>query len=543
MAERESEHAGWSHQVDASRRTPDHGRDGGGQPGRITAVHDCDGDGAGRDAVGLLAAEVAETHAGVVFFAGDRAFKLKKPVNLGFLDFSTRERRERACHREVELNRRFSPDVYLGVADVTLSSGEPCDHLVVMRRMPSERRLSALVRAGVPVEDALRATARLLAGTHSAAPRGELISAEGTRDALRRRWTDGFDQVRPFHGRAIDAGRATEIERLALRFLDGREPLFAARIHEGRVVDGHGDLMADDIFCLDDGPRVLDCLEFDDRLRWLDGLDDAAFLCMDLERLRAPRLAERFISWYAEYAADPSPPSLRHHYVAYRAFVRGKVACLRWGQGDTDAKAAAGRYADIALRHLNAGAVSLVLVGGLPGTGKTALSEALGDRLGFTVLNSDRIRKELADISPEIRAAAAFGAGIYTEFWTRRTYAELLKRATRLLSYGESVILDASWTCAQFRAEAAKLAEHADLTALNCHTPLAEERLRTREHGISDADPAVAARMAETADPWPDAITVDTSGSIEESVQRAVRAIRPDGGTHIWRRRPQMSPD
>jgi hypothetical protein len=298
--------------------------------------------------------------------------------------------------------------------------------------MPTERRLSHLVEAGVLVGDALRAIARLLARAHAAAPRGEHISAEGTRDALRGRWTDSFAQVRPFHGRAIGAGEATEIERLALRFLDGREPLFDARIHEGRVVDGHGDLMADDIFCLDDGPRILDCLDFDDRLRWLDGLDDASFLCMDLERLNAPHLAEHFAAWYAEYAADPSPPSLRHHYVAYRAFVRAKVACLRWGQGETEAAAAAGRYAEIALHHLNAGAVSLVLVGGLPGTGKSALSEALGDRLGFTVINSDRIRKELADISPDVSAAAAFGTGIYTAFWTRRTYAELLKRAARL---------------------------------------------------------------------------------------------------------------
>jgi aminoglycoside phosphotransferase family enzyme/predicted kinase len=489
------------------------------------------------------AADVVETHAGVVFFVGDRAYKLKKPVNLGFLDFSTRDRRERACHREVELNRRFSPDVYFGVADVTLSSGEPCDHLVVMRRMPSERRLSKLVEAQEPINDALRAIARLLARAHAAAPRGDQISAEGSRDALQGRWTDSFDQVRPFHGRAISSDDAVEIERLALRFLDGRERLFTARINEGRIIDGHGDLMADDIFCLDDGPRVLDCLDFDDRLRWLDGLDDAAFLCMDLERLRAPRLAEHFLASYSEYAGDPAPSSLRHHYVAYRAFVRAKVACLRWGQGDTSASAAAGRYAEIALRHLNAGAVKLVLVGGLPGTGKTALSEALGDRLDYTVLSSDRIRKELADISPDISAAAAFGAGIYTAFWTRRTYAELMKRAARLLSYGESVIIDASWTSAQLRKDAAKLAEQAELIALNCQTPHAEERLHTRPPSVSDADPAIAARMAETADPWPEAVMIDTSGPIMDSVEQGLRAIHPSADVHVWHRRPQMSPD
>jgi uncharacterized protein len=485
-------------------------------------------------------AAVAETHSGVVFFVGDRAVKLKKPVNLGFLDFSTREARERACHREVELNRRFAPDVYLGVADVGPPSGEPCDHLVVMRRMPAERRLSRLVAAGEPVEDALRAVARLLARAHAEAPRSEQISAEGTRDALRGRWTDGFDQVRAFHGRAIGADEATEIERLALRFLDGREPLFAARIWEGRVVDGHGDLLADDVFCLDDGPRVLDCLDFDDRLRSLDGLDDAAFLAMDLERLGVPWLAERFLDWYADYAGDPSPPALRHHYVAYRAFVRAKVSCLRWGQGDRGAAATAGRYAEIALRHLKAGAVTLVLLGGLPGTGKSALSEALADRLGCAVLNSDRVRKELAEVAPDASAAAPYGAGIYTPAWTRRAYAELLRRAARLLSYGESVILDASWTDASLRAGAAGLP--ADVVALRCHTPRAEERLRTRAAGVSDADAAIAARMAETADPWPEAVAVDTSGPVEESADLALRAVRPAGAAPIWHRRPRISP-
>jgi predicted kinase len=175
-------------------------------------------------------------------------------------------------------------------------------------------------------------------------------------------------------------------------------------------------------------------------------------------------------------------------------------------------------------------------------TGKSALSEALGDRLGFTVINGDRIRKELAGVSPEVSAAAEFGTGIYTALWTRRTYAEMIQRAARLLAYGESVILNASWTAAQLRADAATLAEHADLTALNCHTHLAEERLLTRPHGVSDADPAIAARMAETAAPWPDAIPIDTSGPVGESVEsaypalpgQALAAALPSSSTPRW---------
>ena len=175
----------------------------------------------------------------------------------------------------------------------------------------------------------------------------------------------------------------------------------AARAQAGRIVDGHGDLLADDIFCLDDGPRILDCLDFDDRLRWVDGLDDAAFLAMDLERLGAPGLAEQFTGWYAEYSGDPAPTSLRHHYTAYRSLVRAKVDFLRAIQGDPEAAAVARQLLGMALKHLRAAVVTLVMVGGLPGTGKSALSAAIAGRFGFTALSSDQIRKELAGVSPD----------------------------------------------------------------------------------------------------------------------------------------------
>ncbi len=174
------------------------------------------------------------------------------------------------------------------------------------------------------------------------------------------------------------------------------------------MVDGHGDLLAEDIFCLDDGPRVLDCLEFDDRLRYVDGLDDAAFLAMDLEQLGTPEAAAFFLAEYSEYSGDPTPASLRHHYVAYRAFVRAKVSLIQARQGAPGTETAARRLITAALRHLRASAVGLTLVGGLPGSGKSTLSGALADRLGVTLLSSDRLRKELAGIPAEQPAAARY---------------------------------------------------------------------------------------------------------------------------------------
>lgn len=493
-------------------------------------------------------AQIRETHSAVVFLLGDRAVKLRKPVDLGFLDFTTREARRAISHEEVRLNRRLAPDVYEGVADVLGPDGEPCDHLVVMRRMPEERRLTTMIRAGEPVEAELRQVARMVASLHSRARRGPEVDREGEAGALLARWTASFEQVRETAGAVLDPPVLQEIERLTRRYLDGRERLFAARIADGRIVDGHGDLQADDIFCLDDGPRILDCLEFDERLRFVDGLDDAAFLAMDLERLGAPRLAELFLRRYIAFSGDHAPPSLWHHYVAYRAFVRAKVAALRHLQGGRGAAGQARDLAELALRHLRAGSVTLVLVGGGPGTGKTTLAAALADRLGCALLSSDRVRKELAGIAPEQPAPAPYGEGIYSPEWTERTYRELLSRAETLLLHGEPVVLDATWSNAGWREAAEELAGRAssDLVALRCTAPpqLVAERLARRRGGISDADQAIADAVTAAAEPWPGAVEIDTGVPPERAAERALAAIHARWLAAPWRfRRPRLEPD
>lgn len=478
-------------------------------------------------------AALHETHVGLVVLCGDRAYKAKKPVRTDFLDFGTPVLRRAALARELELNRRLAPDVYLGLGELTGPDG-PAEPVLVMRRMPAERRLSTLVRSGEPVDGPLRDLARLLAAFHARADRSVAIAADGDRDALTRRWADNLDQLAPFRDRILGAATVDGLARLSGRFLAGRGPLFAARVAGGHVVDGHGDLIADDVFCLDDGPRVLDCLEFDDHLRHVDVLDDAAFLAMDLERLGRPDLAELFLEAYAEFSGDPAPPALVHHYVAYRAVVRAKVACLRHDQGESAAAGEARRYAGLALGRLRSGAVRLALVGGLPGTGKSTVAGALADRFGAVLLSSDRIRKEEAGLDPLAPADAPFGQGLYTPESTAGTYDRLLHRAGELLVRGESVVLDASWTSAAHRAAAERLAADtaADLVPLECRArpAVAAARIRTRARTASDATARIAAAMAETADPWPEATGVDTERPVEESVECAVgawyRAVR-----------------
>jgi aminoglycoside phosphotransferase family enzyme/predicted kinase len=474
-------------------------------------------------------AAIAETHVSVVVFLGNRAYKLKKPVAMGFLDFSTREAREAACRREVELNRRLAPDVYLGVADVTGPDGRLCDHLVVMRRMPAGRRLAALVRAGADVADGVRQVARLVAGFHERAATSPEIAAAATVDSVRRNWEDNFQQMAPFVGPVLGAEPAARAELLAGRYLAGRTPLFEHRASAGLVRDGHGDLLAEDIFLLDDGPRVLDCIEFDDRLRHGDILADVAFLAMDLERLGAPDLAARFLDWYREFSGHPHPSSLVEHYVAYRAHVRAKVACLRHAQGDPAAAGEASALLSLALRHLERGRVRLALVGGLPGTGKTTLASALADATGWSHLRSDEVRRDLGRNA----GPAAYRAGAYSEQSVTVTYREMLDRARTALALGESVILDASWRREAWWAMAQRVAGEtaSDLVELVCTAPpeVAAGRLAARQAArdddLSDATAATLTAMATDFDPWPEAVVVDTSGDPASSLAGALEVL------------------
>ena len=481
-----------------------------------------------------LPATVAETHISVLFFVGDRVYKLKKPVSFGFLDFSTRQARRAACRREVELNRRLAPDVYLGVLDLAGFDGRPCDHVVVMRRMPPERRLAALVEAGAPLDDELEHIARRMAAFHAAAPTADEIAEAGRVETVRRHWDASFEEMGPFIGPVLDAPQCARVEELVHRYLSGREALFSERIAAGRVRDGHGDLQAEDIFCLDDGPRILDCIEFDDRLRHGDVLSDVAFLAMDLERLGSPAAGQRFLAFYREFAGETYPASLAAHYIAYRAHVRCKVACLRHAQGDPRAAGVARDLLAQTRRHLEAARVVMVLVGGLPGTGKSTLAAAIADHNGWSVLRSDEVRKELAGLAPDAAAPAAFGEGLYRPEVTAEVYRTLLDRAGKALQLGESVILDASWSDSRWREAAAEVAQAtaSDLVELRCAASeaLAAERIdRRRRHGgdPSDATAAVASAMAARADPWSSSVTIDTAATPQSTLAQALAVLEP----------------
>ena len=466
--------------------------------------------------------QVVETHVSAVAFDGERVHKRKKAVRLPFVDLSTSERRELMCRRELQLNRRFSPDVYLGLEEVVDDDGRVVDYAVLMRRMPAERRLATLVREHRDASDCIRQVAHVIAACHAGATTSQEISSVATPEALLDLWDRNLRELAPYVPRPLDTGMVTSVQELAHRYLAGRTTLLAERIAAGRIVDGHGDLLAEDIFCLDDGPRVLDGLEFDDRLRWGDVVYDTAFFAMDLDRLGRLDLALAFLDRYWELSAETHPPSLEHHYIAYRALVRAKVSCLRGSAAD-DVEARA--YLALCHRHLLQGRVRLVVVGGLPGTGKSTLAEALGELLGWPVLRSDEIRKEQAGLDIREHAPAEFEHGLYSPTVTEATYDVMLSRARQLVARGVDVILDASFSSSQWRRRASDVASEtsSELAELRCVLPaaMAAARLATRtaEGGdVSDADPAVAAAMVGAFDPWPSAVAVGMLPPVDDVV-------------------------
>ena len=465
--------------------------------------------------------QVAETHTGLVVLLGEMAYKVKKPVVTDFLDFSTPESREQACAHEVALNSRLAPDSYLGVGHFQPPRGGVTEPVIVMRRHPDAARLATMVRGGQDVSGPLASIAAILAAFHAGAHRGPEVDAQARPEAVRARWQENTGELARYADGAVpglDAGAVAEINSRAMGFLAGRSELLNRRIAEGRVVDGHADLLADDIFCLPTGPALLDCLEFDDRLRFVDGVDDAAFLAMDLEYLGRPDLAGFFLDRYLDLARDDAPESLRHFYIAYRAVVRAKVDCVRHTQGHPEAVADAGRHLDIALAHLRAGSVRLIMVGGGPGTGKTTLARALAGELGAEVISTDDMRAQLVARGVISGEPGVLGAGLYTPANIDTVYRAVLCAARHELAQGRTVILDGTWTDPRHREQARATAADgaAAMVEFACVAPLdaTVARIRSRTGGTSQVTPEIAAaRAADHAGQatWAGAHPIDTT--------------------------------
>ncbi len=452
--------------------------------------------------------ELVQTHISWVFLAGPLVYKVKKPVDFGFLDFTTLARRRLDCRREVRLNRRLAPDVYLGVAAIREAPGgwrlggrgRPEEYAVLMRRVPDGALLARRLETGSVSPGMMRSLARFLVRFHAGAATGRGVSKWGSPAALRRDNEEDFRQEAAYVGRTMSRGDYLLVEDYARGFLRRRKTLLIRRVRGKRIREGHGDLHAEHVGWRGGRPFAMDCAEFTPRFRCGDVAAEVAFLAMDLESRGAWGLAASFLAEYLRASGDEEIRPLLDFYLCYRAYIRGKVNsfALDDAREPRRAREEAGRrargYFRLAAAYARRDrAPFLAVTTGLVGTGKSTLAGLLRDRLGFAVVRSDELRKKLAGMSPTARAAEPYGGGIYAPGMTGRTYAALLAEGRKLLAAGRDVVLDAAFPREESRRKAGDLARSlgARFRLLQTACPPAEARrrleLRMRERSrVSD---------------------------------------------------------
>jgi aminoglycoside phosphotransferase family enzyme/predicted kinase len=451
--------------------------------------------------------QVEETHISKVFLTGPFVYKVKKPVDFGFLNFSTPEQRRHWCEQEILLNQRLSHGVYLELVSITKEpvgfalngSGEPVEYAVKMRQLPQEKRMLELLRQGEVTSAMIDELARVLARFFSSARSGPDIERKGSVDVIQANIEENFSQIEPFVADLLDREKFLFVRKTVRDFLRRHDDLFRRRVETGRIRDGHGDLRLDHIY-FEDGIQIIDCVEFNERFRQEDVTADLAFLAMDLDACGCGRLGWRLVKTYAQAAGDPEAYILLDFYKCYRANVRCKVDCLRLAEGGLgdhetrEIRRRARRYFDLAAGYAAAfSRQTLWVVCGLSGTGKSTMADEMAKRLGARVHRSDVARKRLFGMAPHEPAPAEFGEGIYTAAATGRTYEVLLQEVREELTRGNSTIADATFGKREYRDRVRQIAREVavNLIFVECTSPepILRRRLAGRREGglITDA--------------------------------------------------------
>ena len=418
--------------------------------------------------------ELIQTHVSYIFLTDQHAYKIKKPVDFGFLNFSTIDRRRFYCNEEVRLNRRLCPDIYEGVVELRESpqgaafhgSGTILDYAVKMKRLPAERMLDRLVATGEITAVTMREISRTIAEFHRTALTSPTIAEHGRLERIMYNWQENFDQTVPFEDMTLPAHERESIRLWVTTFAAEHGSIFQQRVDDGFIRECDGDIHLENI-CLDNGSiHIFDCIEFNDRFRCCDTAADIAFLLMDLDFHGRHDLSDDVIDEYVSTSGDAGAVALIDFYKIYRAFVRGKVESFRLNDSGINqdeqalAKKRASTYFRLVRGYIERRRLkpTLFITCGLMGTGKSTLTAQLAFELGITSCNSDVIRKQLAELTAGQQARDAFNEGLYNRQAHEATYAELLHRAEQQLTAGRSVIIDACFTQREQRSTFAALA-------------------------------------------------------------------------------------
>ena len=496
--------------------------------------------------------EHIETHISHVLLAGEFAYKIKKSVSLGFLDYSTLALRKHFCEEEVRLNTRLCANVYLDTVPVVREGtryriggeGEIVEYAVKMKRVPQRLLLSErIARDEVTLEQA-RAVAHRLADFHRSAWTDASVATYGRVGAIQRNWTENFEQTQDCVGQTLPVARQDRIAAYVERWLGDKAALIERRADNGRVRDVHGDLRSDSIVIRSSGDIcIMDCIEFSDRIRCSDIAGDVGFLAMDLEFRERRDLVDEFVAAYLSDANDESLAVLLDFYRCYRAYVRGKVEWLtRLGCADAGQRNAAdargARYFELADAYASRPRPArIVIMSGLSGTGKSFAASGLAGRLGAALLNTDRLRRSALGLASESLLRGPIDAGAYTPDERRRVYAKMLGEARLHVANGLPVILDATYTRRDDRVQARDLAATLGVPFFAVEVAASDDVVRSRlaaraqqARSTSDADWNVYVAQQRSLEPLDEIapgqkVRIDGSAPLTSSLDLVTQRI------------------
>lgn len=490
--------------------------------------------------------EQRETHISMVFLAGSFVYKIKKPVNPGFLDFTTLENREYYCRQEVILNHRLTHNVYLGVIAITFNDGKyslggpgmPVEYAVKMHRLSDTCSMIQRLRTNQIHKNDVEALAKILARFYDNAISERQINDFGTWEIIRTNCEENFRQTAMFAQKIFDEQLFKIVRSAMISFLHRHKQLFDHRIKTERIRDCHGDLRTGHIYFTADGIQIIDCIEFNDHFRFQDVASDLAFLAMDLDYEGYDRISGILLNAYVRYSKDFDIFVLINFYKCYRAMVRFKVNCIRLQANDLlEAKrnrllAGIEKYLNLAYKYaICFTRPTLWVVCGMPASGKSTVSKELAGIFGIRAFNSDVIRKQMMGSVSRDLSHTKFEKGVYSKGITSLTYGRLLLLAQKKIEKGESVILDATFKGAHHRNEAIRLARDMDANIMfvECVVPenLLKKRLLLRKNKqlISDARISIYASFQKQFEPLDEVsdehhIIVYTQNSLDECMQR-----------------------
>jgi aminoglycoside phosphotransferase family enzyme/predicted kinase len=485
------------------------------------------------------AVQLIQTHISYVLLTGEFAYKVKKPLNFGFLDYSTLDARKHFSEEELRLNQRGAAEIYLEVVPITQTgdryqlggSGEVVEYAVKMRQFPQDTLLTNLFERGELTPELLQKLAQVIAEFHAKTTTNDYIRSFGEVAQVRQAFDENFEQTEQYIGGPQTQQQFDETKVYCDRFFAEQEPLFKQRIATDRIRECHGDLHLRNICYWNDKLLLFDCIEFNEPFRFVDTMYDIAYIVMDLEARNRPDLSTLFLNTYVEQTGDWEGLQVLPIYISRQTYVRAKVTSFLLNDPGVPepekqiAQETAALYYRLAWQYSQSRQGRLIMMSGLSGSGKSTTARQIADKLNAIHIRSDAVRKHLGGVPLYERG----GDDLYTPEMTQKTYSKLLELGTALAQQGYSVILDAKYDRQALRQAVIEqaTAHEIPLQIIHCDAPteVLHERLQKRTGDIADATADLLAK--QYMEPFDDreqgyVKTINTSESVEQQLANAL---------------------